>query len=240
MEQWPEQEGPVVGENELAEVMNLANEAVANAMMQHPEQPQDSTSVSTDTRAFLRAQGTLVILELPLSINGNRSHSSNSQRMQRVDQRMQDFESDFQIRQLAHSLGLHRGFGPVPSVDMLLGHIFDLFQGIQASLPMKNPVPTYTIHPRTELMLNPWLQSMDNLSWGNNAEASSSRGPRAPRLQLIQGFALDTHDSHQIANAPHTGDSQTQMLQLMDSSDGIHQVERNLPTEDTRFPDPRL
>jgi len=56
----------LVDENELAEVNNLADIAVANAVMQHPKQPQDSASVSSETREFFRAQGHPITLELPL------------------------------------------------------------------------------------------------------------------------------------------------------------------------------
>lgn len=41
--QWLQQEGELVGENELAQVNNLANivvaNAIANAVMQHPKHP---------------------------------------------------------------------------------------------------------------------------------------------------------------------------------------------------------
>lgn len=59
--QWMQQEGELVVENELAAVNNLADAAVANAvangLMQHPDQPQYSYSVSSETNAFYRAQG---------------------------------------------------------------------------------------------------------------------------------------------------------------------------------------
>jgi hypothetical protein len=45
-DEWPQQEGELVGVNELNLVNNLANQVVANAIengiMQHPEIPQDS------------------------------------------------------------------------------------------------------------------------------------------------------------------------------------------------------
>jgi hypothetical protein len=43
--------------------------AVANGVMQHPEVPQDSHSVSSDVQAFYRAQGAPVTLELPIPDN---------------------------------------------------------------------------------------------------------------------------------------------------------------------------
>jgi hypothetical protein len=59
----------VVDENEVELINNLADIAVANAvgngLMQHPEQPQDSSSVSSDTQAFFGAQGAPITLELP-------------------------------------------------------------------------------------------------------------------------------------------------------------------------------
>jgi len=45
----------LVDENELAEVNNLADIVVDNVVMQHPNQPQDSASVSSETREFFRA-----------------------------------------------------------------------------------------------------------------------------------------------------------------------------------------
>lgn len=70
---WPNQDGEMVGENELAAVENLANIAHENAtaigLMQHLDQPQDSHSVSSEARGFLRAQGDLITMELPLPTN---------------------------------------------------------------------------------------------------------------------------------------------------------------------------
>jgi hypothetical protein len=58
-------------------VNNLADAAVANAMangvMQHPEMPQDSHSISSDVQAFFRAQGAPITLELPLPNNASAS-----------------------------------------------------------------------------------------------------------------------------------------------------------------------
>ena len=52
---WLQQEGDLVDENELVDVNNLADTVVANGVMQHPNQPQDSASVSSETREFFRA-----------------------------------------------------------------------------------------------------------------------------------------------------------------------------------------
>jgi hypothetical protein len=39
---WLQQEGVLVDENELAHVNHLADQVVANVVMQHPDHPQDS------------------------------------------------------------------------------------------------------------------------------------------------------------------------------------------------------
>jgi hypothetical protein len=55
-DEWPQQEGELVGDNELNLVNNLANQVVVNAvengLMQHPEMSQDSSSVSSEATAF--------------------------------------------------------------------------------------------------------------------------------------------------------------------------------------------
>jgi hypothetical protein len=62
-------------ENEVHLVNNLADavvaNTVANGVMQHPEVPQDSHSVSSDVQAFFRAQGAPVTLELPIPNNAS-------------------------------------------------------------------------------------------------------------------------------------------------------------------------
>ena len=75
--QWIQQEGELVAENELAAVDHLVEIAVANAVMQHLEHPQQSVSVSSDSRAFFRAQGPPVTLELPLPATAAGSSSAN-------------------------------------------------------------------------------------------------------------------------------------------------------------------
>jgi hypothetical protein len=68
--QWPEPQFEEIDENEVNLVNNLVDAAVANVVvngvMQHPEVPQDSHSVSSDVQAFSRAQGAPVTLELPI------------------------------------------------------------------------------------------------------------------------------------------------------------------------------
>jgi hypothetical protein len=138
--QAPQQEGELVVDNELEMVNNLAYVVVASAagLMQHPDQPQESHSVSSDTSAFFRAEGALVTLDLPLPTGPSSvrevvlSHNSNL-----------SFNSDFQIRDLATKLGLHQVFGPTPLVEMLLQEMANMAQEIQALLPMKTQ-----LHPK--------------------------------------------------------------------------------------------
>jgi hypothetical protein len=73
---WIQQEGEIVDENELAEVNNLAEAAVANMILQHPDQAQHSTSVSSETRAFFRAQA--VRTHGPLYSSSKRSSHQDS------------------------------------------------------------------------------------------------------------------------------------------------------------------
>jgi hypothetical protein len=85
------------------------------------------------------------------------------------------FDSDFQNRDLAAKLGLHQVFGSAPSVEMLLQEMANMAQEIHALLPMKSPVTAQnwnsiqTLSPSEQ-----WILSMDDPSFGNNAEASSS------------------------------------------------------------------
>jgi hypothetical protein len=73
-DEWPQQEGELVGDNELNLVNNLADQVVVNAvengLMQHPKMPQDSSSISSEATTFFRAQGVPVNLELPLPLLG--------------------------------------------------------------------------------------------------------------------------------------------------------------------------
>jgi hypothetical protein len=65
-DQWLQQEGERVEENELQVVNNLANVVVVNAMavgiMQHPDVPQDSHSISSETTSFSELRGSLQLL----------------------------------------------------------------------------------------------------------------------------------------------------------------------------------
>jgi hypothetical protein len=64
---------------------------------------------------------------------------------------------------------------------MLLQELARSVSAVQAILPMKSPLPHSSWNNITLLPeLDPWLLNMDNLNWGNNAEASSSAGSRLP------------------------------------------------------------
>jgi hypothetical protein len=131
-----------VGDNELNLVNNLANQVVVNAvengLMQHPEIPRDSSSVSIEALAFFRAQGVLITLELPLPRNGEVSRTANLPQLTGIE-----FDSDFLIRQIADRIGLHPGFGPSPSVDMLIKELAQRASSLQAMLPLKAPLQAH-------------------------------------------------------------------------------------------------
>lgn len=136
---WLQQDGVVVDENELVQVNNLADIAVANAVMQHPDQPQDSVSVNSEAREFFRAQGPPITLELPLPATAGRISADRTLVISRNN--VQTFESDYQVRQMAARLGLHASFGPSPSVEMLLEHMAMMAKEALLLLPLKDPVP---------------------------------------------------------------------------------------------------
>jgi hypothetical protein len=79
---WPQHNIEGVDDNELNLVNHLANAAMdnaaANGLMQHPEISQDSHSISSDTKAFLKAEGPPVTLELPLPTGPMPAESSQS------------------------------------------------------------------------------------------------------------------------------------------------------------------
>jgi hypothetical protein len=91
-------------------VNNLANAVVAavmaNGLLQHPDQPQQSTSVSSDTSAFFRAQGPAVTLELPLPA------ARNDCRTLAVANQVITFDNDFLVRDLAKKGWASSGFRP--------------------------------------------------------------------------------------------------------------------------------
>jgi anti-sigma28 factor (negative regulator of flagellin synthesis) len=175
-----------VGDNELNLVNNLANQVVVNAvengLMQHPDMSQDSSSVSSEATTFFRAQGVPVTLELPLPALGEVSRTANLPQLSGIE-----FESDFPIRQLANRVGLHSGFGPSPSVEMLIKELAQRASSLQAMLPLKAPLQAHewNIFPQSWFVPGNWFFNVKNPNWGNNAEASSSTGIRLPRLQLL-------------------------------------------------------
>lgn len=111
-EQWPQQAGEIVDQNELNQVIAQANAVVEQAILQHPDTPQVSDSVSSKALDFFRAQGPPVTLELPLTNNSTDIVPYLNNGM--------DAKSDYSVRSLANKLGLHQVFGPSPSVQMLL------------------------------------------------------------------------------------------------------------------------
>jgi hypothetical protein len=193
-DEWPQQEGELVGDNELNLVNNLANQVVVNAvengLMQHPEIPQDSSSVSSETTAFFRAQGVHVTLELPLPPNGEASRTANLPQLSGIE-----FDSDFPIRQLANRIGIHPGFAPSPSVEMFIKELAQRASSLQAMLPLKAPLQAHewNTFPQSWCVPGNWFFNVNNPNWGNNAEASSSTGIRLPRLQLLGQAHPDEH-----------------------------------------------
>jgi hypothetical protein len=185
-DEWPQKEGELVGDNELNLVNNLANQVVVNAvengLMQHPEMPQDSSSVSSEATAFIRAQGVPATLELPLPPLGEVSRTANLPQLSGIE-----FESDFPIRQLANRFGLHPRFGPSPSVEMLIMELAQRASSLQAMLPLKAPLQAHewNTFPQSWFVPGNWFFNVNNPNWGNNAEASSSTGSKLPRLQLL-------------------------------------------------------
>jgi hypothetical protein len=161
--------------------------------MQAPDFPQHSVSVSSETNGFFRAQGSPITLELPLPDFGCDKNLALS------DGSLQSFSNDYSVRELATRLNIHVGFGPAPSVEMLLQEIARSVRTAHDSLPMKSPIPhsswnNITLMPE----LDPWFLNMDNPNWGNNAEASSSVGPRLPRLLLLGKPAVESQPDMQL------------------------------------------
>jgi hypothetical protein len=119
-------------------LLKVVVNVIANGIMQHPKVPQDSRSISSETTTFFRAQGVLVTLELPLPSNGDVSRTANLPQLTGIE-----FDSDFLIRQMADRIGLHPGFGPSPSVDMLIRELAQRASSLQAMLPLKAPLKAH-------------------------------------------------------------------------------------------------
>lgn len=103
--QW-EQQGEIVGNNELNVVNNLADAAVAeadaNGLLHHPEQPQDVISDNSEIGSFFRAQDSPITMELPLPSTANLNV-----KVLQVNNHTVSFDNDYRIRELANMLGLH-------------------------------------------------------------------------------------------------------------------------------------
>lgn len=113
---WPNQEGELAAD-ELAAVQNLAEQVVINAMAQHPDQAQDSASISSSTREFFRAQGAPVTLELPLP--------TEEQAIVLSQNICNNVDTDYKIRLLASSLERHDVVGPQSSIQMRIADIHE-------------------------------------------------------------------------------------------------------------------
>jgi hypothetical protein len=181
-------------------VNHLANaamdNAVANGLMQHPEISQDSHSISSDTKAFLKAEGPPVTLELPLPTGPNASRIILVR-----DQNSIHFDDDAAVRRLAARFGLHQCFGSTPSMPMLIQELAMHAQAIPATAPMKEPLPVQSWNfVLASSFTDTWFLSVDNPNWGNNAEGSTSSGIKRPRLQLIQPSLPEPEDEANPSN----------------------------------------
>ena len=114
---------------------------------QHSQDPQSSSFVSSGTLEFFRAQGTPITMELPFS----------SKSLGATQNAEEEIESDFTIRSLAKSLGLHVCFGPLPSVAMLLEEILELTKlaHLQQQIIPSIVVPPFGAPKRSSLDLAP-------------------------------------------------------------------------------------
>jgi hypothetical protein len=110
-----------------------------------------------------------------------------------------NFDNEFLGRDLANKVGLHQGFSPVPYVQMLLHGLVLKAQHILPLLPMMEPIPAslWNTAPNFPIQ-DSWFFNIDNQAWGNNAEASSSRGPRGPRLQFIRNTSAPSSSNQNV------------------------------------------
>jgi hypothetical protein len=96
------------------------------------------------------------------------------------------FDSDYLVRELAKSLGLHQSFGPVPSVEMLLQDLALRAHGLHHRLALKTQLPWHSWNSGPiRVIPDAWFLIVDHPSWGNNAEASTSSGYKRPILEPI-------------------------------------------------------
>jgi hypothetical protein len=171
----------------LADVV-MAN-AIANGLMQHPEVPQDSHSVSSDMQGFLRAEAPLLPWSCP---------------SQRVPMLAESSQSGVKIiyvlmMTLPQKIGCKVwppsvlwSFSFCAHAYSRLGHTCT---SILASAPMKQPLPVQSWNfVLASSFAGTWFLRVDNPNWCNNAEASTSSGLRRPRPQLIQPTQPRTED----------------------------------------------
>jgi hypothetical protein len=90
-------------------------------------------------------------------------------------------------------------------------------QLLLASLPMKEPLPaqSWNFVPASSIA-DTWFFCVDNPAWGNNAEASSSKGARMPRLTLI--------------SSPHSANSPNQ-LEVLERSNNLEPTNQMNPDQ---------
>lgn len=186
---WP-QEGEAVDQNELQQVQAHANAAVQQVVLQHPEATQSIESVNSEVLGFFRAQGNPIRLELPLLENHHAivPHFNNNM----------DKESDYPILQLAKTIGIHLGFGPSPSAQMLLQDILYTASLSHHNLYVQRPLNlglsqfhfTSNHQQQTHLEQSPlvnWFAPRSIVvdpSWDNNRDAPASLALNEADLQL--------------------------------------------------------
>jgi hypothetical protein len=187
---WPEPQEEGIDDNELNLVNNLADDivaqAAANGLMQHPEVPQDSFSISSGTQAFFRAHGAHITLELPLPVD-----ASANMIVPLTSNNTVSFDDDAIIRRLAARFGIHQCFSPSPSMEMLVQDLAIHAHSLLASIPMKEPLTmrSWNFVPASSIN-DTWFLYVDNPNWEDNAEASSSSCVRRPRLELISAPSI--------------------------------------------------
>jgi hypothetical protein len=82
---------------------------------------------------------------------------------------------------------------------MLLHELVLKAQQILPLLPMMEPIlaSLWNIAPNFPIQ-DSWFFNIENQAWGNNAEASSSRGPRGPRLQFIRNTSAPSSTNQNV------------------------------------------
>ena len=120
-----QQEGEQVDENELHQVQALADNLVQQAVLNQLNEDQFSEVVSSKVLDYYRAHGQPIRLELLLV------HDQDRQAIISLFNNSMDIESDQPIYDMAGHLNLHQGYGPIPSMQMLLQDVLQAtFQNI--------------------------------------------------------------------------------------------------------------